>query len=133
MVEPAVVIAEDRDDSSRRAKSRQLDGDLFGRNEASTEHTLNDKVAQNADEVGLRGVRAIDHQAEFGHPIEGRANVQIGEDRDTQGSFAGPLEAQLVFRYRETRRFDPERPETQGGDETPNEPGRPYPRSSTQW
>jgi len=112
VIEPAVVVAEDGDDSSRRAQSRQFGRDIFRRNEAPTEHALNDKVAQHADDVGLRRIGAIDRRVELGHPVERRANVQIGEYRDTQGSRDRPggAEAQLVSCDGETRRFEPERP-----------------------
>ena len=60
VIEPAVLVAEDGDDACGRVEACQLDHDVFRRNEASAEHTLNDKVAQNADQVRLRRVGAID-------------------------------------------------------------------------
>jgi len=100
VVEPAVVVAENGDDSTRRGESRQLDHTLFRRNEAPTEHTLNDKVAQNTDDVRQRRIGAIDRRVELGHPVERRSNVQIGEHRDTQGSFrqATPGSARVLRR-----------------------------------
>jgi hypothetical protein len=41
-------------------KARQLNRNLFRRNEAAAKHTLNDKVAQNADQVRQRRIGAID-------------------------------------------------------------------------
>ena len=73
---------------------------------------MDDEVAQNADEVGLRRIGTVDRRVKLGHPTERRANMQIGEHRDTQGSSAGPIEAQLVLGDGETRWFEPERPET---------------------
>ena len=84
VVEPAVVVAENGDDFTRRGESRQLDHDLFRRNEAPTEPTLNDKVAQNTDDVRQRRIGAIDRRVELGHPVERRSNVQIGERREWQ-------------------------------------------------
>src|SRR5438094_4429774 len=133
VVEPAVVVTEDGHYSSGSAKSRQLDHDLFRRHESATKHTLNDKVTQNADDVRLRGVGAIDRRVELGHPIKRRANMKIGKHRDTQGSLARPSEAQVVFCHRQTRRLEPERPETQDDDDTSDESGRPSPHASSEF
>ena len=58
--------------------------------------------------------------------------MQIGEHRDTQGSFARPVQGQFMFGHGETGWFEPERPEGQGGDDTSDDSSRrPSPRSST--
>jgi hypothetical protein len=70
MVEPTVMVAEDGHDSGGSSESCQLGSDLFRWHEAPTEHTLNDEVTQNADDVRFRRVGAIDCRVELGHTVE---------------------------------------------------------------
>lgn len=84
VVEPAIVVAEDRDDPSRRAKLVQFGRDRLRRHEAPANHPLNDEIAQDADHVRAGGVRAIDDVAQFADAVEWRPDVKIGQDGNPQ-------------------------------------------------
>ena len=82
VIEPAVMIAENSKDASRRSQSFQFAGDLFGGHEPSAGYALNDKVAKDADDVGPCRVGVFHDLVQFRWTVERRADVQIGEDGD---------------------------------------------------
>jgi len=56
MVEPTVMVPQDRDDPRGRSQPLQFRRDRFRSDNVSTAHALHDQLAQYAHQVGLRGV-----------------------------------------------------------------------------
>jgi hypothetical protein len=83
VVKPAIMVPEDRNHPSRRAEPLQLRCDRFRSDETSTDDPLDNEVAEDANQIGLRRVRAIDRVAEFPDSVERGPNVKISQDGDS--------------------------------------------------
>lgn len=84
VIEPPVVIAEHGDDAGRGTKPAKLRGNRLRRNEAASDDTLNDQVAEYAHDVGVRGIGPIHDPPQLAQAVERRPDVQIRQDRNAQ-------------------------------------------------
>ena len=69
-IEPAIVVAENGDCARRRAESLKLACDLFRRHELSAEHSLDDEISEDADQVGVCGVGEVNDPTKLVDPVE---------------------------------------------------------------
>ena len=65
------MIAEHTDHPGHGAQPLEFRGDVFRRHEPSTEHPLDDEIAEDADDVRAGRVGAIDHVAQLVETVEG--------------------------------------------------------------
>jgi hypothetical protein len=93
-----VVVAEDRVDAVASAQRREPARALFEVARIEVE-----QVAGENDDVGARGVGALDHVVEL-RAIEPVADVQVADLRDAQ---AGQIRVQLRQRHTRVGHFDP--------------------------
>jgi len=131
VVQPSVVVAQHGDDTGPRAKPLQFSGDLFGSNEASTDHTLNYEVTKNTDDVWSRGIRAANYFAKLGHAVERRPHMKVGQYCDSEMSLPGRAQADSLLDQGQTRRLDPEPPQAKGNHQCCDDREAPEPGSST--
>lgn len=85
----------------------QFGRDVFRSHEASTDHTLDDEITKNTDDVGPRAVSASHDVAEFGDPVERRPHMKVGQDRDSERTACGPAQADSLLFQREARGLEP--------------------------
>src|SRR6266542_3077873 len=111
VVQPSVMVSQHSEDSGSGTKSLQFRRDVFRRDEMSANHPLDYQVAEDANDVGPRRVGAIDNLVHFGESVERGSDVKIREDRDSQGSVCGPVQADSLFVDSEAPRLEPERPQ----------------------
>lgn len=84
LIEPPIVVPEACPDPERRAQPSELRGGVFRRYEMPTEDSADYEVTRQKNEIGVKVVRDRDDPSELRNPIEGRTDVQIGQDRDSQ-------------------------------------------------
>jgi UDP-N-acetylglucosamine 2-epimerase len=105
------VISEHREYAGSGMEAAQLRGNLLGRHPFSADNTQGDEVAEEADEIGIGPIDAVDHQPEVVEGLIWGSNVEVTDDGDTEGTSVGPGERNVDLLHPQARRLDPETPE----------------------
>jgi len=82
-VQPPVVIAQTRPDTHRRCQPRKNGRGVLWCYEGAAPDPMNDEISRDDDQVWFQTVRELDDLLEFRYPVEGRADMQIGEHGNT--------------------------------------------------